>query len=239
MPGLNRITSNCKLFVNSVENEEHVVENNAYSKIIELVRLEKYYDAEILCRQLLLSESESDDIFWRTQIGYIYFLNEKDDQSYYSSAPSAFKALASDHSLDINSHFWLGYIFDIVLGDIDNAINELKTCLLLDKYHPYANIVMSGLVGIPENINLLRVALEVQPTNFRILRQLANMLLQVDQTTEALKLFDVILNSPAYVEENYGIMNRYINDVLTSATHEQLWRAEIKVLSSRLHRDLS
>jgi tetratricopeptide (TPR) repeat protein len=211
--------------------------NSAYNKLIELVRLEKYYDAEILCRQLLLSEP--DQKFWRTQIGYIYFLNEKNDQLYYSSAPSTFKSLVSDYPLDINSHFWLGYIFNIVTGDIEDAKNELKTSLSLDKYHPYANIVMSGLIGVPESIDLLRMALEVQPTNFRVLRQLANMLLQVGQDTEALKYFDVVLNSPAYIEENYGIMNRYINDVLTSATHEQLWRAEIKVLSSRIHRDLS
>jgi tetratricopeptide (TPR) repeat protein len=211
--------------------------NSAYNKLIELVRLEKYYDAEILCRQLLLSEP--DQKFWRTQIGYIYFLNEKNDQLYYSSAPSTFKSLVSDYPLDINSHFWLGYIFNIVTGDIEDAKNELKTSLSLDKYHPYANIVMSGLIGVPESIDLLRIALEVQPTNFRVLRQLANMLLQVGQDTEALKYFDVVLNSPAYIEENYGIMNRYINDVLTSATHEQLWRAEIKVLSSRIHRDLS
>jgi tetratricopeptide (TPR) repeat protein len=208
-----------------------------YGKLLEMVQLENYHDAEILCRQLLLSGS--DELFWKTQIGYIHFLNEKSDQSYYSSASSTFQSLVSDYPFDINSHFWLGYMFNIILGDIESAKTELNTCLLLDKHHPYANIVMSGLVEEPENIELLKVALEVQPTNFRVLRQLASMLLEINQHTEALKLFDVILNSPAYIEKDYGIMNRYINDVLTSANHEQLWRAEIKVLSSRIHRDLS
>ena len=130
-----------------------------------------------------------DLLFWETQIGYIYFLNEADDRAYYEQAPSTFEYLVARNPADTNTCFWLGYIFSIVLDDIDNSKQELTKVLELNPDHVYANLVLASHPDYEQSVELLRRALKQQPNNFRAFRQLANILLASEQKAEAKELF--------------------------------------------------
>ncbi|MCP2727255.1 hypothetical protein NJ959_02050 [Symplocastrum sp. BBK-W-15] len=76
--------------------------------------------------------------------------------------------------------------------------------------------------------------LQQQPTNFRALRQMADLLLVSKQKSEALQLIRIILTQEAYIEQNYGIMKIYINEVLTGATNQQTFREGVKTKLAQL-----
>jgi tetratricopeptide (TPR) repeat protein len=135
---------------------------------------------------------------------------------------------------DANAHFWLGYIDLIVLNDIDNARQQLREVLNLNLNHPYANLVLASMPNIENSPELLRRVLQQQPTNFRALRQMADFLLVSKQKSEALSFLRMILTQEAYIEQNYGIMNLYINDVLTGATNQQAFRECAKLKLEQL-----
>ncbi len=165
---------------------------------------------------------------------YVLFLNEEDDQSYYNDAPSVFEGLVAKYPEDANAHFWLGYIYNIILNDIVSAQKEMEKCLQLSEDFPYACVVLSGLVGDVDSIILLKRGLKRQPNNFRMLRQLAGILMREGRRSEAKEVLSIILDHRAYVETNYGIMNNYINDVLTAANHEITWRTECQSIFDAL-----
>jgi len=70
-----------------------------------------------------------------------------------------------------------------------------------------------------------------------VLRQLANVLLASKQKAQVKELLERILTNEAYVEQQYGIMNEYINDVLTQATQQQELREEAKAQLQQLSRN--
>jgi tetratricopeptide (TPR) repeat protein len=89
-----------------------------------LIKAEDYDGAEAFCRAALAAGL--DPLFWETQLGYIYFLNEKDARAWYEQALPTFESLLAKNPGDTNARFWLGYIYLIVLDDIENSIQELK-----------------------------------------------------------------------------------------------------------------
>ncbi|AFZ24215.1 hypothetical protein Cylst_1969 [Cylindrospermum stagnale PCC 7417] len=200
-----------------------------YSELERLVSAEEYDKAEDFCLQVLNTGVES--MFWQTQLGYIYFLNEQDIDGYYEKAPSIFQSLVTKYPDNINAHFWLGYIYSVVLNDLDKSILEFKKVLLLNPNHPYTNLVLAGYPDYEnsEKQKFLSKALKQQPTNLRVLNEMSNLLFAVNQKPDAKKFLENILNYEGYVERDYGIMNQYINDVLTCATHQQNIRQEAKL----------
>ena len=178
-----------------------------------------------------------DLLFWETQIGYIHFLNEADDRAYYEQAPSTFEYLVAKNPTDANARFWLGYISSIVLDDVDNSRQELTKVLELNPNHVYANLVLASYPDYEQSVELLRRALKQQPNNFRALRQLANILLASQQKAEAKELLRRMLTNEAYIDLKYGIMNEYINGVLTCATQQQELREEAKAQLEQLSRN--
>jgi thioredoxin-like negative regulator of GroEL len=100
--------------------------------------------------------------------------------------------------------------------------------LALNPNHAYANLVLASQPNYQQSAKLLRQVLKQQPNNFRALRQLADVLLASEQKAEAKELLKRILTNEAYIEQQYGIMNEYINDVLTQATQQQELREEAK-----------
>lgn len=207
-----------------------------YSELESLVKKENFKEAEAFCLAALASEP--DHRFWETQLGYLYFLNEKDSDSFYNRAPTVFESLVANNAVDVNAHFWLGWIYMIVLNDSESAQRELREALALDPNHPYANLALASRLNAAEGAELLRRTLKQQPTNFRALRDLADVFLTVSKKTEARSLLKLMLTYEAYIERSYGIMNQYINDVLTGATHEQSWREEARSQLNQLQNSL-
>lgn len=206
--------------------------NPDYIQLTQLINLKDYSEAEALCYAALSQSIHSH--FWRTQLGYVCFLNERDFEAYYNKAPTVFKSLVAEDPKDANALFWLSYIYNIVFSEDEKAKYGLEQVLALEPNHPYANIALGGLT-IPDAehsaavITCLQHVLQQQPTNFRALRQLADVFVQTNRKAEAQNLFQRMLSYPAYVEHDYGIMNHYINGVLTGATHEEAWRYEAQL----------
>jgi len=110
----------------------------------------------------------------------INFLNEKNDRPYSQQAPFTFASLVAKHPADANAHFWLAYIYWIVLNDIENSIQELRKVLILNPNHGYANLVFANQPDHKQSAELRQV-LKQQPNNFRALRQLADVLLALEK----------------------------------------------------------
>jgi len=200
-----------------------------YSQLEKLVIAKEYDAAESFCLKAL--DTGIEPIFWQTQLGYVYFLNEQDIDAYYEKAPSTFQSLVANNPENANAHFWLGYIYLIVLNNPNDFTLELNEVLRLDPNHSYANLVLAGHPDCEnaEKHKFLSKVLNQQPNNLRALSQMANLLFTTNQKGNAKKLLNTILMNEAYVEEDYGIMNQYINDVLTCATHQQDLRKEAKL----------
>jgi len=207
-------------------------DSSVYAQLQELVEFGDYAQAEVVCRAALARGE--DPQFWETQLGYVCFLNERDAKSYYDKALATFTSLTSKYSSDDNARFWLAYIFDVIFSDLERARQELHDCLQLNPNHSYAKLVLAGIVDQEQGKGLLRKVLQEQPTNFRALRQLADALIAPNQGKEARRILDVMLHNKAYVEQAYGIMNRYMNDVLTNATHEHSLQEEARTLLRQL-----
>jgi tetratricopeptide (TPR) repeat protein len=194
-----------------------------------IVELEKfilsgeYDEAESFCLEKL--KSGKDMAFWKTQLGYVYFLNEQDLDAYYDHAPTTFQSLVEEEPTNVNAHFWLGYLYAIVLQDFENAVRELRQALALDPNHAYANLVLSAYV-VEERGTLLRKALEQQPNNLRALLQFAELLVTETQYESARELLNELIRADVYVEKDLGIINTYVNDVLTGSSRQLMLREE-------------
>lgn len=205
-----------------------------YAELERLVDSEDYDSAAAFCRAAM--RTEQDPRFWQTQLGYVCFLNENDLQAFFNEAPAIFESLVATNQSDANAHFWLGYIFIIARANYEAGVREVRKALALDPSHPYANFVLAGRDGPDreETIRLLLQVLRRQPSNFRALQQLADVLVASGRTEEARQVLEAMLTRNAHVEQGYGIMNRYINDVLSGATHEQELREEAAARVARL-----
>jgi len=168
--------------------------------------------------------------FWQTQLGYVYFLGHQVDTVHYYESPSIFKALVATDPQDTNAHFWLGYTIEIVFADNEQARQEHTRVLALDPQHPYANLCLAGLVDRQASVTYLRRTLAIQPANFSALHQLAEILLLNNNHAEIRNILEYMVTHHAYVEQNYGIMNEYINGVFVGSIDEDEWRENVRAL---------
>ena len=135
----------------------------------------------------------------------------------------------------MNAHFWNGYIRIIVNFFYERGVEELRAALALDPDHPYANWIMEGRVDQFEwKENHLQRVLKRQPNNFRALLRLADLMLSVGRITEARHALEKITTEEPYIERDYGIMNKYINGVLTGAIWKQRLREEARTKLEQL-----
>lgn len=197
-----------------------------YSELQRLVDEEDYTGAEAFCLAAL--DAGLDPQFGEIQLGYVYFLNDEDLEAHYVRTVEVFERLVQRQPEDENARFWLGYVFLIISNDLESSKTQLREALALKPTHSYANLVLAGLTSGEESIVLLRQALKEQPTNFRVLQQLAEILIREGRKDDAREVLRTMLAQPPYIEQGYGIMNRYMNDVLTGATHAELWRQEAR-----------
>jgi|GEM_PF-1911899 len=197
-----------------------------YSELQRLVDEEDYTGAEAFCLAAL--DAGLDPQFGETQLGYVYFLNDEDLEAHYVRTVEVFERLVQRQPQDVNARFWLGYVLLIVSNDTENSKIQLREALALKPTQSQANLVLAGLSTGEESIALLRQALKEQPNNFRVLRQLAEILFREGRKDDAREALRTMLVQAPYIEQSYGIMNRYMNDVLTGATHAEIWRQEAR-----------
>ena len=201
-----------------------------YTALESAVGIEDYETATKICHRALAAGGAQH--FWKTQLGYVCFLNEKDAEAYYNQAPSIFGWLVVTFPADENAWFWLGYLNDIVLDNQEHARTQLREALKLDTNHPYANLVLAGIVDPLESIKLLRRTLTRQPANFRALHQLADILSSINKEEQA-EILMLMLQEEVYVEKDYGIMNSYMNDVFIGVMRVDAWRAAARAQLGR------
>jgi hypothetical protein len=196
----------------------------SYQDLEKLVEHESYDMAAELCLKAI--RRGLDRQFWKTQLGYVHFLNECDIDAFYNKAPFVFLSLAEEYPHDDNIHFWLGYIYKITLHDSGHAQVELEKTLELNSGHPYANLALAGLIEDDRSAYLIQLTLRVQPYNFRAMHQLALLYMSNEKMREAESLLRSMIDNRAYIEQGYGIMNTYINGVLTGSAREKALQEE-------------
>lgn len=103
--------------------------------------------------------------------------------------------MVAKNPADANARFWLAYVYWIVWDNIENSIQELRKVLALNPNHPYANLVLADQPDYEQSAKLLRRVLKQQPSNFRVLRQLADVLLASEQKAQAKELLESILTT--------------------------------------------
>lgn len=187
-----------------------------------LVNKDEIQQAIDICKQMLDTEPQHS-LHWRTQLGYLYFLNEQNStEDFYMNAPDTFRKLTQDYPTDMNSKFWLGYIQIIAFDNIEIGIQYLTEALEIAPSHPYANLVLSSYYDIEESTMLLQNVLKQQMLNFRALMQIAYLFKKKGKMDEAKNFLNIIINEQAFTETNYGSVNTYINEVFINSTQQDI-----------------
>ncbi len=182
--------------------------------------------AEQFCSAMLGRADGEAWAFWKTQAGYACFLNEADDDARYDRAPAHFQELARRRPTDVNAWFWLGYLDD-VLFCAPSAGERLRSALALAPEHPYASLALAGMNSAAESgIPLLQTVVRVQGNNVRATRELARLWMEQGDAARAERALRMLVSQPPFVERGYGIINGYMNGVLTGATHHPEWKDE-------------
>jgi tetratricopeptide (TPR) repeat protein len=204
----------------------------SYTDLERLIENEQYSEAEAICQEAIASSV--DKLFWRTQLGYVYFLNFP-DEDYPENSIAIFEALVKDYPNDPNAHFWFGYLNWIFYSEIDFAITELLKVLELEPNHPYARLVLAGHNAdhISSLVPLMQ-QIQIQPNNYRALMQSGDFYRDKKNLETAREFYLKIIQNPPYIETGYGIMNTYINDVFTFATRAEDVKNETKEILKNL-----
>jgi hypothetical protein len=185
-------------------------------KLMELAYNEEYEQAISLCKEIIADLNSQDEIYWRTQLGYLYFLNYQNNFiDFYVNAPSVFQHLVEDFPTDANSRFWLGYINIIAFEYVAVAKKHLHITLELAPKHPYASLILSAYYGRIQQETYFRNTLKQQPSNFRALSELLSLFEKENQESDMKTVLDTIVSTQAYEEKHYGVMNSYINELFT------------------------
>lgn len=196
-------------------------DDNSLELLVEAGRLD---EAAEWCRRRLADSSHADH--WLRQLGFVCFLNESNDAAYYEDAPRIFREIAERSLEDADAHFWLGYVRTIIESDHAGAEDSLSAALRVDPSHPYAHLVLSGIKQGADAVQELRCTLASQPGNLRAWRALAQELTRTGDYDGGRRALQQLVAAEPYVETRYGIMNAYVNEVLTGSAHASVWKRE-------------
>jgi tetratricopeptide (TPR) repeat protein len=194
------------------------------AELEELIARARFVEAEAYCLERLAHGG--DPAYWMTRQAYVCFLNDEDTAAYHDRAPGLFARLAEVQPDDASSLFWHGYLLLMVRHDERAASNRLREVLRLDPDHAYASLVLAGIAGAGDRLPLLRDVLRTQPGNVRALRELAIELERAGDAEGSRRAWSRLVSTDPLVETRLGIMNHYVNDVLTGSTRAMELRAE-------------
>jgi len=199
-----------------------------------LIQDGKFREAAKLCNSAI--GSGRDLMFWKTQLAYISFLNDEDDEARYITAPVLFTSLIEANPTDANCHFWLGYSTYILFNDKETAKSHIFKAKIIDPKFFYCDLVLAGFSETPRDKRLeyLENVLEQEPNLYSGLIEVSEALIELGQIERAKRRLTTLLNSPPYIEKTYGIMNDYINEVLTGAYYENNLKHKAEMLINSL-----
>ncbi|WP_337172378.1 hypothetical protein [Gemmatimonas aurantiaca] len=195
--------------------------NDSDEKAIEqLIEAEQFEKAETLCERRI-AEAAMEEQRWRRQLGFVCFLDEQNDDAYYSRAPRIFRELVSQAPESADAHFWHGYLQNIIESDTRAARKSLREAIRLDPTLPYSHLVLAGLDDETDPASELETVLRVQPGNLRAWEQLAEVRLRAGDRRGGRHALQELINATPYIETAYGIMNTYMNAVLVGSAHAE------------------
>ena len=159
-----------------------------------------------------------DTRYWKLQLGLVNFLWEGNIDAHDIAAARILKELAEEFPSDPEVLFWTAYVIYITTEPNEFVLNLLARALDLDPSHAYANLLTAGYLQFSnkaaEAYTFLRRALETQPGNRRILRQIMVLASQLGRSDDVISAANSVLNTEPYVERSMSCMNEYANDVL-------------------------
>jgi lipopolysaccharide biosynthesis regulator YciM len=118
----------------------------------------------------------------------------------------------------------------------EDARREFEHCLAIKPDHAYAHMALSGLSGDDRTevkATHLKEVLKVQPNNARAQKEMAEIHLRAGEFEDAARLLKAVIENEPYLEDGCGIMNEYVNGVLTGALSSFV-KDEARELLSRL-----
>jgi tetratricopeptide (TPR) repeat protein len=198
-----------------------------YSHFVALTEAERFSEAEALATSMF-NPTVPDGAFWKAQLGYACFLNERDAE-HFDRALDHFEELVAWRPHDPNARFWKSYVELIAREAYDSGREELQALARMAPDHPYAFVVLGGIPGeASEVIRYLEASLRIVPNNFRALRELGKHLDRSGRRDEARRVFSTLIESEPFIETRYGVMNSYMNGVLNGAAHADAWKGEAR-----------
>jgi tetratricopeptide (TPR) repeat protein len=177
----------------------------------ELLSGGRYAAAEQHCA--VQSSADPRWILWRS---IVCFLNEKDLDAHYSRGPALLNRYLHAIPEDRDARFLAIYWRLLNRGGSD-SVSCLAEFLAESPEHPYANLVLAANGPSEGARSHLERVLAMQPNNLRALLQLALVEEQAGQWEEARQLLLRTLVVTPYVEDTWGLLNSYVNAVLTGA----------------------
>ncbi|NLE02252.1 MAG: tetratricopeptide repeat protein [Fibrobacter sp.] len=161
----------------------------------QLSRIKMFQKNYIAARQLLLKALQIEPLHAKShaRLGMVYYyLNNPD------LARTSYQTALALNPEDFNTHYNLGELYYSYYKDTVNALKEFKQTLALNPVHSDANFktalicVKNGM--IKESIKYFQDALVTAPQNLRILLQLAAAFEKLSLTTEAIQVYNKILD---------------------------------------------
>jgi tetratricopeptide (TPR) repeat protein len=151
----------------------------------------KYLDA----RQILLKALQIEPLHAKShsRLGMVYYYLKNPEL-----ARTSYQTALALNPSDFNTHYNLGELYYSVLNDTVNALREFKETVKLDPMHIDANFRI-GLICVrngmlKESIRYFENALSNNPGNIRILLQQAAAFEKLSLTTEAVMVYNKILD---------------------------------------------
>jgi hypothetical protein len=97
----------------------------------------------------------------------------------------------------------------------------LKSKAIAPKFF-YADLVLAGLLeNHADRLEYLEGVLKQKPNLYRALVEMSELFIEAHRYDSARSTLNMLLNSNPYIENDFGVMNNYMNDVFTGAEHQE------------------
>lgn len=154
----------------------------------------------------------NDLLFWRTQMAYIHFADDKNYETHYVCV-DLFRDIVTDFPGDENALFWYGYT-SFILFNHEVLKQECDSKVLqLNPTHLYANLTLARSATDDEQaIQYFERCLE----NNRSIPNAFDLLLSklpIEDVRHQRYLEQLKRSRQSFLECSQGAMNHYINDV--------------------------
>jgi hypothetical protein len=187
---------------------------NGDARLKLLMRQGHLSEAEDYCR----SKDPDGTGAWGLLRAIVCFLNEIDDPiGYYDRGPAALVSYLEANEGDVDARFWLAYWSLLARGWSEAPDLALVHLLEQQPQHAYANLILAAYRTDLAACFYLARALRGQPGNLRALLALARHEAGAGHKAEAVRRLRELTRTEPFEERGWGILNEYVNGVLTGS----------------------